>query len=345
MPKNKVTLTDIATHSDVSPATVSLVLRDKPGISQETRQRVLDSAQALGYIHQAQMSQHHVGAGGNRVTTNVGLIIRTRPNDVPQTNSFYAPVLAGIESVCRQRGVNLMYATMPVDDSNNALEIPRLVREQEADGVLLVGMVVDQMLANLLNQHAIPAVLVDAYSANIANTYDAVVTDNQRGGYLATRYLIEKGHRQIALLGSEPVSYPSIRERRAGYVQAMEEAGLSPLWLNCALEPEAAEARMALALAEGDSFTAVFGCNDAVTLAAMNVAQNHQKQVPQDIAFIGFDNITLTQHVVPALTTMRIDKMGMGRLAAQLLFNRLDYPEAGFVQAILQPELFIRKSV
>lgn len=335
---SKVTIADIARDSGVSPATVSLVLRDKPGIGAETRQRVLESAQNLGYLyrptHQSQTSAK---------ITNFGLIIKVGPYDDPHSNIFYTPVMSGIETICRRSRVNLLYTTMPVDEHNNPLELPPLFTEGQVDGILLVGMHLNETMDAFLQQQSFPVVLVDAYTAG--HPYDSVVSDNVDGAYQAVRYLIQNGHRHIGIIGSEPDSYPSVQERRQGYLKALQEHALTPYLVDCALLPESASVAASALLRKHPEITAIFGCNDEVAIAVMQVATKLGREVPRDLSVIGFDNIALAQHITPPLTTMRIDKMGMGRLAAQLLLNRLEFPEAAKVQTVIHPHLIERQSV
>ncbi len=335
----KVTITDIAKASAVSPATVSLVLRDKPGVGDDTRQRVLEMAQTLGYIPPATAPRQSPASA----LKHIGVVMKINPSDPPGNNHFYAPVVTGIEGICRQMQSNLLYANLLVDEHNQPLELPRLLLEQQIDGLLMIGMELTQGLLAHFQQRGLPIVLVDGYVEN--DQYDAVVTDNIRGGREATTYLIAQGHTQIALIGSSADAYPSIRERREGYIQAMTAHGLEPLFGDCALNPDAGGEISAEILAKQPDTTAFFACNDETAIGIMKKLKSLGRRVPEDISVIGFDNIVLAQHVTPALTTMRVDKMSMGRLAAQLLFNRLDYPMSSNVRAVIQPQLFERESV
>src|SRR5581483_8186690 len=182
----RVTIEQIAQKSGVSPATVSLVLRNKPGVHEETRQRVRDTARLLGYRRKAPAEPTPTALH------SVGVLIKSRPDDLPQTNQFYAPVLAGIEAACRRQQINLLYAAVPVDQDNHPQELPRMLLEDDLDGLLLVGAFVDATIARLVQRRATPAVLVDAYAAE--NDYDSVVSDNFRGAHQAVTYLIEAGH-------------------------------------------------------------------------------------------------------------------------------------------------------
>lgn len=334
----KVTLADIARDSDVSTATVSLVLRDKPGVSAETRQRVLDSARTLGYIYTPSNQ-----AVGRVLPNDFGVIIKSRPNDLPGSNSFYSSVLAGVESVCRRNQINLMYANLLVDSKNNPLETPRLMVNGEVDGLLLVGLHLGRSLVEQLQKIDAPVVLVDAYDDGSA--FDAVVTDNFAGAYRATCHLVEQGHRHIGIVGSLPDAYPSVRERREGYLQALADAGLEPYFADCVLHPSVVEPFVTDLLTAHPEITALFGCNDDVAIASLRTAQKLGRRIPADLSVVGFDNIDLSLVVLPRLTTMRVDMLGMGRLAAHLLLNRIEHPEAGRVRTIICPSLVERDSV
>lgn len=334
-----MTMGDIARQSGVSLATVSLVLRDKPGINGDTRQRVINVARTLGYRKRPQMSL--VAAKSVR---QVGLLNKARPEDQPQNNQFYLPVVAGIEAACRRQQINLLYATVPVDADNHPQELPRMLLEDDLDGMLLVGAFVDSTIERLMDRRTTPMVLVDAYATN--NVYDSVVSDNFGGSYEAVSYLIAHGHRHIGLVGSLPNAYPSIEERRRGYLQALQAHGITQRYLADSHIPslEAVTAAISL-LRRFPHITALFCCNDHMAIAVMQAAHSLGRAVPDDLSIIGFDNIDLAEHVTPALTTMHVDKFSMGRLAVQLLANQAEFPAAGCVTAVIRPTLVVRASV
>lgn len=341
MPK-KVTLADIARKSTVSLSTVSLVLRDKPGIPPETRQRVLETARELGYKYKARSSSRNAPAPSP--LRSLGVIIKIDHDVPPPANPFYLHVMAGIEEACRKQKINLLYATLPVDDNNVPVELPRLLTEQHADGLLLVGTYVDSAFGTLFTARREPVVLVDAYSS--LNEFDSVLSDNVGGAAAAVSYLIEHGHRHIGMVGGHPQAYPSLRERRQAFVQTLSAHGLACTAVaDTGLNPQAAMAATGQLLQDHPELTALFGVNDEVAIAAMRAAQSLGRRVPDDLSVIAFDDIELAQHVSPALTTMKVDKVGMGRLAVQLIGNRLEFPESERVIAVLKPRLIERASV
>jgi LacI family transcriptional regulator len=338
-PVKRVTLSDIAEQSNVSLTTVSLVLRNKPGsgIPAETRQRVLTTARNLGYRVKAP-------AEARQAVNQIGILLRAREDDLPLANPFYSTILAGVEAACRQNRFNLLSATLPVNDDNYPLEIPRLLDSEHVDGLLLVGTFVDQTLDHLLGEKSVPTVLVDAYSESAA--YDAVVTENYHGAHQAVSYLIEHGHHHIGLLGSLPRAYPSIRERRRAYQDALQEHEIATTYFaDCHLRREEAFAATTQLLTQNPHITALFGVNDDMAIAAMRAAQTLGLQVPQDISIIGFDDIDLAHLTIPALTTMQVDKLSLGRTAVQTLINRVQSPDSPRVTVALRTRLIERQSV
>jgi LacI family transcriptional regulator len=244
---------------------------------------------------------------------------------------------------CRRLQVNMLLATVPVDASNQPVDLPRVLIEGETDGLLLVGAFVDATISRLLRSRPAPAVLVDGYAEE--NGYDSVVSDNFRGAHQAVAHLLQHGHRRVAVVASQPDSYPSIAERRRGAVQALREQGIEPIFADSPLGREPAAEAVARLMGATSDVTALFCCNDESAIGALEALRGLGRDVPGDVSLVGFDDIDLAAHVVPALTTMQVDKVSMGRLAVQLLANRVEYPASGHVSLVLGPRLVERRSV
>lgn len=335
----RVRMEEIAQHIGVSVATVSLVLRDKPGITDETRQRVIEAARKLGYRKLPQtdlISPKHLKM--------VGMLNKTRGEDEPHTNQFYGPIIAGIDAACRQRQINLLYATVPVDEDNHPLEVPRMLMNDELDGLLLVGTFVNSTIMRLMENRTVAAILIDAYAPG--HNYDAVLTDNFHGAYEAVSYLVKCGHHHIGLVGSLPEAYPSILERRRGYLQALQDFGINQPYFadGHILSKEAVEVTLEL-LRQQPQITALFCCNDWIATRVIQAVPSIGRQVPKDLSIIGFDNIEMASHTIPGLTTMNVDKISMGRRAVDLLASRSEFPDSASVSVILRPTLVVRESV
>lgn len=336
----RVTMADIARESGVSLSTVSMVFADKPGLSPETRSRVLEAAQSLGY-RERQTPPPAVRPGKLKT---LRMYLRARPGEVPRGNDFYSHVVTGIEAACHQRGINLIFTTLTVDKDSFAMELPDLTQVEDADGLLLVGTTLSEAQTRMIQTLGKSVALVDGYSAG--NAFDAVVTDNVRGAHQAASYLIARGHRKIGFVGGHDKAYPSLVERRSGFLQALRENDIQDVFMaDATSDREPAEASAAALLSAHPEISAVVGCNDFITICAMHAALSLGLRIPQDISFIGFDDILMAEGVMPPLTTIHIDKIGMGRLAVSLLANRLVAPASAPVIAHIQPQLIERRSV
>jgi LacI family transcriptional regulator len=213
-----------------------------------------------------------------------------------------------------------------------------------ADGLLMVGTFVDETITSAVGRKTSPIILVDAYAKT--DIFDAVVSDNFQAAWQAVDYLIDRGHRHIGLIGSEPDAYPSIKQRRGGYLRALREHGISDVY--CAdfnLMVESGYEATKELLKKQPQITALFAVNDKVALAAMNAAMDAGKRVPDDISIFGYDDVDLAGNAKPPLTTMHVDTVAMGRAAVQLIMNRLEHPDSARVTLTIHPTLVERESV
>jgi LacI family transcriptional regulator, galactose operon repressor len=337
----RVTIGDVARASKTSVSTVSLVLRSKPGIGLETRRRVLEAARVLGYRRQSPTPPSPGSA-----TRTIGLILRARARSrdvaLPIVNPFYSWVVAGVDAAAREQRLNLLYASVPVDQENRPIDLPRYLLDQPLDGLLLVGAFGDDAIDEIAGGRSAPVVLVDAPGGT--HHFDAVVSDNEGGAYGAVSHLVELGHREIALVAPHPQADPVFMQRRAGYLRAIREHGLADYAIGDARTPDEAGAAVAPLLQQHPTITAVFASNDAVAIAAMRTAQSIGRRVPDNLSVIGFDDIEISGQTAPPLTTMAVDKLSMGILGVQLLIHRLAWPDAAVATTCLQPRLIERAS-
>jgi LacI family transcriptional regulator len=335
--RRSATLADVAAAVGCSSAAVSLALRGEPGVSDATRERVVAAARTLGYHPPAGLARKR------QKPLTIGLVIKAVNGDSPEANRFYAPVMAGIEESCRRHKMDLMLATMPVDQHYYPIEVPRIVTDRTCDGLIVVGAHLSQATAEILRD-APPVVLVDAYAEDDA--FDSVAADNIGGSRTAVEHLVAQGHREIAMLGTEVGAFPSILQRRRGYEQVVDELGLVRHYIDTPYWPpeSAADAGVAYLRAHTE-VTAVFCANDAVAVALLQAARQSGIAVPDNVSVMGFDDIDLASFVSPALTTMAVDKIGMGRIAVTLLTHRLELEKDFVTQTLVRPQLVVRQSV
>lgn len=334
--KDNSTLREVAKRAGVAISTASQALANKPNVSPETRARVLEAAVALGYQQQIRIDTPIT----NKLSI-VGMLTRSTPDLPLPVNPFYSHVLAGVERECQRMNLNLMYANIEVDEQNRPLTYPPLLHDNRVDGLLVVGSYLKEAINEL---HGKPVILVDAYAPS--QEIDSVVSDNIHGAYNAVVHLIKQGHRKIGLLGSKPDGYPSIRERRKGYMRALKHYHIQETFIeDSPLIREAVYEATLRLLRRSPEITAVFACNDNVAIGVMNAAHDLGRHVPGDLSLVGFDDIDLATEIKPALTTVYVDKMLMGSMAVRLLRDRSEDPYRTCITATLATRLVIRDSV
>lgn len=337
--RRKAKISDIARQSGVSVSTVSLVLNNKPGVSQETRERVLRVAEEFEYPF-----RHTAPLDNSPRLETVGMVIKTDPDILPQANPFYSKVIVGIEDACRRKGINLLFATVPVDENNRPLEVPHLLYNPLVDGLLLVGTSIDESFIATTGKRSTPIVLVDGYSN--PQGYDMVVSDNFHAAYQAVEYLLEKGHRHIAMVGGDENCYPSLKERRNGYLRALKENGIAePYIANFNINKSKGYEETLLLLNDHPNITALFCINDDTGSAAIRAAQSMGKRIPEELSIIGYDDTYIAANTHPTLTTMHVDTVAMGRAAVHLLTLRLENPESACMTLTIHPTLVERETV
>lgn len=307
------TIRDVARAASVSIGTVSRALKNQPGLSEATRERVVEVAQRLGY-DSAQLR--------TRIRRVTFLLHRQHNNFA--VSPFFSQVLHGFEEACRERRlVPSVLTAGPTQD------LAQQMRLHAPDAIAVAGFVEPELLAHLQSL-ARPIVLIDLRAPG----FRSVNIDNVKGASLAMRHLFATGRRRIAFIGGS-LAHHSIAQRALGYRKAYFDAGLLfdptlevtaqaglPADLAAA---DAMERLIAEARAQSKPLPdAVFAYNDAAALAAMRVCLAHGLRVPEDIAFVGFDDVPAAAHSAPPLSTVTVDKEALGRRGVELLLE--DHP-------------------
>jgi LacI family transcriptional regulator len=321
----------------VSRTTVSFVLNDVPGvrITEETRQRVLKAARELEYYPTA--AARSLASGK---THRICLILGTGKERL-SADAFLPTFLQGVTASARRRGYLLMVQL--AEDVPSHEEYVRLIREQQVDGLILSGPSSDDPLLPELEKERFPLILHGRLSGC---TIPCVDVDNQAGAYQAVTHLINLGHRRIGFIANAPSVYSGARARYGGYRLALEEHDLpidDDLVQNASFLPDSGEEAMKLLLELAQPPTAVFAASDVVALGAMSAVHQAGLSIPADVAFVGFDDIFLSAHAVPPLTTVRVPAYGLGWTSAEVLFARIE-GEREVASVTLETELVVRES-
>lgn len=328
-----VTVSDIAKAIGVSRATVSLVLRESPLVHADTRAKVLAELKRQRYVYNR-------GAANlrRRTSSSVALVI----NDL--SNPFFAEFAAGVDEALGEKGyVTLLGSTGESPERQQAV-LGSLMEHTPAG--LILSPAEGSSFAELRKVLDAGANVL-LFNRELADAeWDFLSLDNQRGAYLATEHLIGLGHRRIAFFGGHADS-SSCRQRRAGYAQAMADAGL-------AVAPhgmiESAPNRLEAALRTGELFadgaapSAAVCYNDIVALGLMLGLASRGIRPGQDFAVTGFDDIPEAAVTSPPLTTLAVNPRERGRQAAELLLHRLSDPEAPAQRTVAPVELRVRQS-
>lgn len=320
----KTRIKDIAQASGVSIAAVSRALKGQPGLSEETRQRILAVADAQGY----DFSRLRNG----RIRRLLFLL--HRQHNIASALPFYSTVMLGVADACREHEVAMSF--QPVGPGDSVVE---LVNLHQPDALICAGYMEPEVLA-ALRKTALPVALVDLWAAD----FPCVNPDNYHGGFVATRHLIQQGRKRIAFLGQSQHHY-SIRQRVEGYQQALFDAGLSLPAEYRVETPPVKDIEQALVdgmnhlLALAQPPDAIFAYNDVAALVAMRVCARNGIKVPEEIAIVGFDDIDAAAWAHPPLTTVAIDKRELGRDAFRLLLS-----DEGERNLLMPVRLIVRES-
>ncbi len=325
----------VADKAGVSISTVSRVINNQPGVGEETRQRVRTVAQELGYNYSKRphFSNPHI--------THLGFLNKTFPQDIT-SNPFYADVLHGAEQICRELHINLSFNTLNFTGSE-LHSLPPSVKDNNISGLFVVGGGIPQEIVESLGELSqLPLVLVDNCFPDCR--WDTVMIDNLRGIRLSTEYLINKGHRYIALIGGP--DHASIVERRLGYKETLRQHNLTPMVVTPPhLTYEDGHWGVIEILRKAPETTAIVCSNDEQAVGALRTLRELGYTVPDDFSLVGFDNINMVQFTTPPITTICVDRITLGQVAVQLLLDRIKFPDRPAAKVTIAVELIERASV
>ncbi len=336
MRKPHITIHDLARELNVSASTVSRALQNHPRISQSTRNQVQKLAARYNYQPNVVASSLRMGK-----SKTVGVI-------VPRINrNFFANVIGGLEEVLAASGFNLMICQTHERVENEITALKTLINARVDAVILSISMETtqDDHLRMLIDS-GIQLCFFDRAIENI--NAGSVVIDDRLGAYMNVKHLLEQGYRRIIhVAGASHITI--YRERKMGYLKAMDEAGIDvpPAWImEMDLVLEGGESAFMAGLELDTPPDAFFCAGDFAALGVMQAAKRHGLRIPQDLGVTGFANEPFTAYLEPSLTT--VDQKGgeMGRRVAEMfLRNEVEHtPSERCEQIVLSPELIIRKS-
>ncbi|QJQ05893.1 LacI family transcriptional regulator [Undibacterium piscinae] len=326
------TMKQVAEKAKVSTTTVSHVINNTRVVSEDARERVLSVIRELRYIPSAVARSLK-----NDKTHTLGMII---PNN---SNPYFAEVIQGIEDESFKLGYNIILCNS-YDDPKKQAAYTRVLMEKRIDGLILVASGSDEELNQLLTDEGIPKVLVDREVPGVAA--DFIEADHEQGGYLATKYLLDLGHRDIACVSGPKTLLPS-GGRVQGYWRALKEAGVTPREEYLAHSDFTSQGgftafRQLLALHPRP--TAIFASNDLMAIGGLCAAHQAGMKIPEELSVIGYDDIALASFSTPPLTTIAQPKHEIGVLTAQVMVKRIQNAELALRREKLETKLMVRQS-
>jgi LacI family transcriptional regulator/LacI family repressor for deo operon, udp, cdd, tsx, nupC, and nupG len=328
------TLKDVAREADVSVSTVSRVFNNPEKVRPDTRQRVREAADALGYKPSRVARRLRLKEGQANL---IGLVIP----DIQ--NPFFADVTRGVEDVTRDNDYALIISNSDEDPDKQKLAVDTL-KTEDVDGVIVPPVSADDPEVKRLLDSDIAVVCVDRRMEDAR--VDTIVSDNRAGAYEAVSHLIELGHERIGFIGGIPRISTST-ERRAGYEEALRDHGLP---VDPALIKEGDSRRERGTYLTNDLLdlddppTALFTGNNLTTLGALSAIVVRGLSVPEDVALVGYDDIPWAMALNPPPTVIDQPGYEMGRRAAQTLLDRITTPNRSPTTVTLQPKLIVRQS-
>ena len=337
----QITIRDIAKEAGVSVSTVSLVINRKGSVSERTRKKVEKIIKTHNY-HPSSYGKNLALKSNNLI----GAVISDR-HFYPE-EKFYTTVYLSAIIEAQKEGKNLLLSIYHADElgNDNYTELPDFVKARSVDGVIVIGDIPDNYLRELLKKN-IPTVMVNYFSTKFKRT-PYITADNRWGAHLATQHFLSMGHKDIGFIAAMNED-PTIKERCRGFIETLEEnsiplknelvfthSGHNPYEYGFYVGEKIAKEKIKM--------TSVFAASDLMAIGLMRALQNFNIKIPDDIAIIGFDDITISSMVVPGLSTIRFPKKRMGERAVQKLAEMIRLQKFFPEKIILPVELIIRGS-
>lgn len=328
---------EIAQKLGLSPATVSLVLRGKPGISEKTRERVLQAAAGLGY------SKPSGGAAAQR--SSIRFILYKKHGAVVGDTAFFSQLTESINQEASRRGYDLLityfYGNQNLEEQLQAL------KSTPCAGIILLATEMRSADLEPFKKLALPLVVLDSYFPD--EQLDCILINNVYGAKHAVQHLIAKGHSEIGYLSSS-ITIRNFHERQDGYLRGIKTipvANDSRRYLvKVSPTAEGAFRDMTAYLAAAPKLpTAFFADNDLIAIACMRALRSAGYLIPNDISIIGFDGISTGELLDTPLTTMNVHKEQLGLAAVERLDDRIHGRAKGIVKIEVATELVERSTV
>ncbi len=327
-----ITIKDIARLSGYSQSTVSKALNDRSDVSAKTKSKI------LAIVKESKFTPNAFGkALKKRTSENIGVLFCRDLHSI-SGNPFYSRVLEGIEAELALNNFNLI---LQIITETTKDELPKMARERQVDGLIIVGVFKDDYLNRILSEN-LPVVFIDP-KVPLEN-HCQILIDNEHGAFQATKYLIDCGHKRIGFISGD-LSRRSFQQRYSGYIKALKYHNIDPdeaLVRTGGLENGYDHVKYLL---NTQKPTAIFSANDINAIYGYRAVNEKGLKIPDDISIVGFDDIDLAKMSTPSLTTVRVYKEELGSIAVRTILNLIRGEKGKPVTTIMPAKLIERQSV
>lgn len=328
------TINDVARHAGVSKGLVSFALNNRPGVSAETRDRILASAEELGWSPSLRARSLSVDR-----SYALGLVIG-RSVDVIAADPFFHAFIAGVESEFSTAGQVLVLA-QATPGREEAATYRGLAADKRVDGVFLTDLRAGDDRIALVRELGLAAVTLG--HPDVPSPFPSVSVDDGRGIRAAVEHLVGLGHRRIAHVAG-PSNMLHGRRRADAFLDAAIAGGVEPSVVETDFSAvDGARATRELVALGADRPTAIVYSNDHMALAGLTAAQRAGLRVPHDLSITGFDNTELAEHTFPSITSVATDAADWGARSARLLLAAIAKQPVDDVD-LSEPRLVVRES-
>ncbi|WP_298840244.1 LacI family DNA-binding transcriptional regulator [Clostridium sp.] len=332
----KAIMKDIAKLAGVSPGTVSNALNDRKGVGKDTKSKIIEIAEELGYFRNSKKSEDMV----------IRLILFKKSGYVLSDTQFFSALIEACENECRQRGYELLISQI-IHGEHDKEDIFKMINKNKIDGILLLATEMDEAdFLNFENIH-IPIVVLDSYFET--KDYNYVLMNNVGGSYGAVKNLIENGHTRIGFLGS-CISTNNFKYRFRGFIKAIKDYKLclrqeDKVFVEPTLDGAYRYMKSYLSLHKNNLPTAFFALDDVIALGAIKAMTEANIKIPQEVSIIGFDDTPFSSLSSPSMTTVKVYTDVMGKLAVRRLLQIIDKEDEIQLKIEINTKLKVRDSV
>ena len=332
--KRKISIYDIAKYSNVSPAAVSYVINGKKKVSDATREKVLQAIKELNYV-----PDHTARSLSTGKSHLIGLFLPlSETSDAFLSNPFYVEFIGGLSKGIAGHDYDIVIASLK--NENNFID---WAKSRAVDGIVMLGKYPKKIYDDIKELN-IPVVLTDVYE-DYSSEFHNIRVNDEDGMYLATKHLIDLGHKEIGFVGAWDISLIDY-QRYLGYLKAMKEANLTVndehLFFSFATFDYGQKA--ADEIIKRNNVSAVVCSADIISIGIIRRYIEHGRKVPDDLSIVGFDDIQDSKFIYPSLTTIKQDIALKGAKAAEIIVRNINESCLSSSLTVLDTKLVIRES-